>query len=128
MNANLYLPLMETPSRLLKNLGFTYQEIGDVLLDIISDEDEPMSEFLIDWGDYVSSEDTISRGGETEVNKLQMQNTPEFQQLLEITHSFVLECLRSRYIETGEDCHPMMKIADFLKEVFTRYHESIEGQ
>lgn len=118
---------MESPSQFLKNLGFTYQEIGEVLLSIVADEGEPMSDFLIDWGDYISSEEAVSRGGYTEMNKQQMQTTPEFQQLLKITHSFVLDCQRSRHNETGEDCHPIMTIADFLKEVFTRYHASIEG-
>jgi len=118
------LDYMDDSEVSLVELGCTYQDIGHALLDTLFDEHEPLADFLIDWHDYVlclrHDIDMIAKLGWGVI-----QRTPEYKQILKTAHSFALECQRSRYIETGIDCHLSLTISEFLAEIFKRYHCSI---
>lgn len=104
----------------ISELGYTYRDIGDMILESLMEEREPMHDFLSDWDEYIM-EMPYKRGEYIAVAKLSIENTPEFKELLRISHTLVLECQRSRYIETGIDFHLSMTIAEFLEEIFNRF-------
>lgn len=117
---------MDDTSTSLIKLGCSYKDIGQVLLETLYDENEPMEDFLIDWEEYILCL-IYDIDLDTKLSWCEIQNTHEFKQLLKITHSFALECQRSRYIETGIDCHLSLTISEFLAEIFHRYHHSINS-
>ncbi len=110
----------------LKLAGYSYKAIGHALLDTLRSENEPLIDFLTDWDEYVTCL-IYDIDLETKLCWDTIQVHPAFKQLLRIVHSFTLECLRSRYIETGIDCHLSLTISEFLTEIFDRYHMSIDA-
>ncbi len=110
----------------LKELGRSYKDIGQALLEVLRGENEPLEDFLTDWEDYTLCL-IYDIDLETKLSWCPIQATPEFKQILKVAHSFTLECQRSRYIETGIDYHMSLTISKFLAEIFKRYHCSINS-
>lgn len=113
---------MEQAAIFIKDMAFTYQEIGEVLIEILEEECKPLADFLTDYEDYYLAILYSVTPYKSALNHAIMEDTPKFRKLLKITHAYALECQRSQYMETGIDIHASLKISDFLAEIFKRYH------
>lgn len=59
---------MEHPTIFLKDTDLTYLNIGEVLLDILLDEHEPLEDFLTDYRDYLFVENCRSQADKVAQN------------------------------------------------------------
>lgn len=101
--------------------GFSHYDIGEVLLGILWSEQEPLDEFLSDYDQYLFSVGHETRHIREAENHCEMDGASEFERLVRIAHSYVLECQRSSYLETGFDSYPIMTVSEFVMEIFKRY-------
>lgn len=112
---------MEQGTHHINGMDFSNWDIAEVLIGILTGEGEALDEFLSDYLEYAYAEGHQERPLRQAVNHCAMEGFPEFKILVRIAHSFVLECQRSNYLETGFDSYPSLTVAEFVAEIFRRY-------
>ena len=113
---------MSTPPGVLYDEGFTYMEIAIVMVEFIEMSHEQEGYFLADFQTYLKLSEYSME--EIILYRFFMEQIPEFHQLERIAVEFMLEYQETSKKGTGSASKNSMKIADFLQEIFTRFHNT----